>query len=225
MSETKPTIIPIRLKRAARGIMLQHLLAGVALLLAVGEFLSEDANPLKIILVVEGVIAIGLVITIIRELQHLKKGHFQSSIWVDILAAGVISCEALNKFLEHHLRLAIAWWFVALLTIVMGYVRPRLRGRRYITIDGEQILLKLWKFRSHKFPTKSLLSIIKSPTRIEISLKSGESWLIELNQMLNPHQFAEQLYSACKQAGVTNDVLIGFSDELKSELNTSEKQD
>jgi hypothetical protein len=213
MVENATIIIPIRLKRSARGIMLQHMLAGIALILTVLEFLGDEENPHKIILTIEGFIAIALVIAIIRELRHLKKGHLQSSIWVDLLAASVIFCEALNKFLEHHIRLAIAWWFVALLTIVTGFIRPRVRGRRYIKINEEQILLKLWITKSEKIPIKEILSIIKTQSKIEISLKNGESWIIEFNRMLNPGEISDKLYSACSQAGMRNDTLIGFGNE------------
>jgi len=210
MLDDKSITIPIRLKRSARGIMLQHMLAGIALLLTVLEFLGDQENPHKFVLAIEGIVAIILVIAIIRELRHLKKGHFQSSIWVDILAAGVIFCEALNKYLEHHVRLAIAWWFVTALTLATGFIRPRVRGRRYMVVSTEQIKLKLWILKSQTISLGSILSIIKTPSKIEINLKSGESWVIELGEMLNAGELSEKLYSACRESGLSSDTLIGF---------------
>jgi hypothetical protein len=212
MAETKPIIIPFRLKRSIRGIMLQHLLAGIALLMTVLEFLSEHENPHYAILIIEGIIAICLVIAIIFEFRHVQKGHLPQSLLVDILAAGVIACEATNKYLEHHIKLAIAWWFVSIITIVVGYLKPRFRGRRYISITPDEIKLKLWLYRSETISTGSILSIMKKPTGLEINLNSGESWVIDLKPMLNAHDIVANFFAACKESGIPKDKLIGFTD-------------
>jgi hypothetical protein len=212
MAEIKPIVIPLHLKRSVRGIMLQHLLAGIALLMTVLEFLSEHENPHYAILIIEGIIAICLVIAIIFEFRHVQKGHLPQSLLVDILAAGVIACEATNKFLEHRTRLAIAWWFVSIITLVIGYLKPRFRGRRYIAITPEEIKLKLWLFKSQTISNGSILSVMKMPARLEINLKSGESWAIDLKPMLNAHEFTASFFDACKESGIPKDKLIGFTE-------------
>ena len=53
---------------------------------------------------------------------------------------------------------------------------------------------------------------MKMPSAIEINLKSGECWVIDLSSILNAGDIVANFYTACRASGISDEVMIGFKE-------------
>jgi hypothetical protein len=210
--------IPLQTKRSLRGMLTQHALAGIALLSAVVTFITEEGNPYPWLMIVETALAVGLIIVIVMEFVRIREGkHFPFPI-VDLLAGLVLSMESLNRFLEGRIRLAVAWLFVALLTIAVGFLRPRYRFFRSrvmpnrIILDAEGVDVRMTRWSRFRLAWEVIAFVEVSPVAIRFIPHQGTPRNINLSSIIHPEELVSRFAAAVRRLNLPPEKLRDFPD-------------
>jgi hypothetical protein len=212
----EPIIISIASKRSFLSIMMQHAIAGISLFVAAISVLSDRNNGHQILVVIEAVIWASLVIAIVIEVKQLRKGHVSRFPFVEIMAGLTLFMESINKFLEGHVRLSIAWFIISLITIIMGFARPQISRFRRIFLYMDGILIRKSPFQRFRKTWNDIKLIQRSKTKINIITHDNKRDAIFLSSLLKPEQVIEELFAGLTRLRIPSEKLDGFSKEDSS---------
>lgn len=195
----------------------QHFMAAVALLTTALTVLTGHDSPHKWLMIIEAVLAVGLIIALILEYLHIHKGRHSPFPWVDLMAGLVLSMESLNKYFEGRTRLAVAWLFVALLTIAIGFLRPRfsffrsrIMPKPRIVVDSAGIDVRMSLWSRFRLEWDAIAVVEYSPAAIRIIPEQGHPRSIDLGSIMHPEELASQFSAAVNRLNLPPDKFQGF---------------
>jgi hypothetical protein len=213
----EPITIPFQTKRSLRGILAQHAMAGIALLSAAVTMVTEQGNPHPWLMIVEAGLGVGLIIVIILEYIRIHRGrHFPFPL-VDLLAGLVLGMESLNRFLEGHVGMAGALLFVALLTITVGFFRPRFLSFRSRVLPKSRIILnsagidvRMSPWSRFRLAWDAVAAVEYSPAAIRIILEHGHPRSIDLGSIMHSEEVVAQFSAAVDRLNLPAEKFRGF---------------
>jgi len=207
--------VPIRYRRAQRGLFFQKLQHALPSIVVLGDglgHLSHNPEGLELALgaveVIAALLVIGSVVHGVRKLikQTAAGGEAQHAHhgvdWIDIFIALMLSVEAYAKYhATHHIPRPTILLAVAMFTIGLLHGRIAAWGdrRRQLRVDADGISLWVRPFKQMKLAWAEVASIEVDDRAAVITAIDGRSQRIDLIDVLNPKAVREAINGARTQ--------------------------
>jgi len=207
--------VPIRYRRAQRGLFIQKLQHAVPSIVVLGdgiEHLSHEPHGLDLWLgVAEVGVSLLVIGTVIRGLRTLRAEtarnvdvhHAHHGVdWIDISLGAMLSVEAYAKYhATAHVPRPTILLAVAMFTIGLLHGRIAAWGdrRRQMRIDGDGISLWVRPFKQLRLAWTEVASIEVDDRAAVITAIDGRSQRIDLIDVLNPKAVREAINGARTQ--------------------------
>ena len=210
-----PTVIaiPIRYRRAERGVFVQKLQHALPSTVVFGdgiEHLSHDPHGVEMALGIAEVVAAVLVMgSVVRGVLHLKRrlaaphddhahGHHGVD-WIDVFIAAMLAVEAYAKYhaTAHIPRPTI---LLAVVMLVIGLMHGRLAAwgdrKRHMRIGPEGISVPGRPFRRLTLAWSEVATIEMDNRAAVITAVDGRSKRIDLSDVVQPKAVRDALITA-----------------------------
>jgi hypothetical protein len=205
--------VPLRSKRRERALLaqkIQHVVAGVMLLVAGLQALGEEHHgfpfALALFEIVSSALLIGSAVFAFKKArrpvdhEHLPHLHHGGVDWMDIFAAGVLFAEVAEHWhLKHHIQRPAVLTAVTVLVLGLFHGRIARRAERRFTIRvGDDDLYVGGKpFRTLRSRWADLLSIDIGPRYATIKTRAGRERRLDLTDL----EGATHVRAALAEAG------------------------
>jgi hypothetical protein len=204
--------VPIRYRRAQRGLFIQKLQHAIPSIVVLGdgiEHLSHEPHGLDLWLGVAEIgvslLVIGSVIRGFRQLRaetakNVDVHHTHHGVdWIDICLGAMLSVEAYAKFhATAHIPRPTILMAIAMFTI--GILHGRLAAwgdrRRQMRVDADGISLWVRPFRQFRLAWAEVAAIEIDDRAAVITAIDGRSQRIDLIDVLNPKAVREAINAA-----------------------------
>ena len=202
--------VPIRYRRAERGLFvqkLQHAVPSIVVLTDGLDHLSHDPHGVDLVLgVVEVVVALGVMATVIYGLKNLVKAHIKPSHghhhgvdWIDIAIGLMLAVEAYAKFHASG-KIPRATILLAMTMLGVGIAHPRLAAwgsrRRHLRVDANQISIPKRPFFRVTLPWADVQSIDIDDRYATVTAVGGRRHRFDFSDMIAPDAVREALMQA-----------------------------
>jgi hypothetical protein len=184
---------------------LQHVTAGVPLLLVAAAKLADEAErPMAL---VEIAIVAGVLVTFARDVHAARKHHgAHSSIgWFDIAAGILLIYEAFHGV--HHKPGYMRPQFLSgVVTLGLGVFHGRLkaiqRRRRYVKVDENGLEYRASRFRRLRLQWAELASVDVTGNKAVFVRSDGRRHAFRLNLLANHDEVRKGIAEHARAAGV-----------------------
>ena len=207
--------VPVRLKRAERGVFAQKMQHAIPSLVVLGDglsHLSHDPHGVELALGIFEVVAALLVMgSVARGVYQLRRrlatphageaaGHAHHGIdWIDIFIGVMLSVEAYAKYFADG-RIPRPTIVLAVTMITFGLMHGRIAAwgnrKRELRVGAEDLSVPTKPFRRMTLAWAEVASIEMDDRAAVITAIDGRSKRITFSDVLNPAAIREALMSA-----------------------------
>jgi hypothetical protein len=214
--EIEPHIIQLQKKRTMRSILFQHAAEGIAIWVTALGILLAQTGIYPILTILQAAAATGLIVAIVIEFVHIRKGHLSKFPAAELMASLVFLLEGIDKFLEGHVALSIAWSIVAILTMASGFIKPLIPKIRRIVFDSNGIFIKTSLFGKYEIRWSNLRLIKLSDSKIEIIARDGNIRGLRLASLLHSQEILHKFKIGLEKFKVPLEMIEFHSDRNNS---------
>jgi hypothetical protein len=192
---------------------LQHVTAGVPLLLAGLARLRSDGSGEKLLALVEIGVAAAVLSAFVVEFRATRRqardghhGHHQPVGWFDIAASGMLFLEAWHQTHPGGKPIYVRPTFLAAVTtlavgLAHGWISRFRKRRRYVTVDANGVRARFGPFRHMSFAWADVVAVRVHETTAEIETARGRR-SIKLRRYANAAAVTDALLDGARLGGV-----------------------
>lgn len=175
-------------ERSMRASAVQHGGAGFLLLLAGFEQLQETSNAPPFFAWLSVLAGAIVLVAVVFELRSLRKHEHTSFGWVDLFSVPVLLIEAFHKLHLGKKFLPYAYFFIAAIMLVRGFLYERLLHLRHIKLDETGMSARVSPLRKLALQWRDVREVSCADSRIDIAMTNGDTQVIDLQAIRNKNE-------------------------------------
>lgn len=199
-----------RMRRRERAELLSEGISAFTLLSAVQtEYVSHRLDGFVVLNAVAGAALAFVVIRGVIETRRHKDAGSTGVNNVGAFGALAMIVEGVHKlhtaqftFGHKHFALGVCTIFVGLITGALALLMERLEHRRALTITGDQIRMRLNKFRRFNASWADIAELQVDAKQARLVSANGKACVVPLARLVNRDEVKDALMAAARERGV-----------------------
>jgi len=184
-------VIPlVYTKRTRIAAACSHLGAGAMLFMLGVEGVTHPGHHPAGIAWLSLAVGAAYLVTVVREIRHIRRGHHEQAgvAWVELLAGLVLVVEGIHRLKPGRIFGAASFVILTgLLTVGLGFIKPKLEAACRFEADGEGFLFKPRPWRGYRYRWDQLAVCRPSPDRkrLVVETVSGKRNMFRMRRLEN----------------------------------------